>query len=257
MKERPILFNSAMVRAILDGSKTQTRRVIKLPHHNPLGQWERTSIGGGKGGRTASGDTVPLQDGIWHTRTGDCLMCQLGQPGDHLWVRENFQPLFADGREHGENSPDWKTGEGYKVTYPATDEIVDWIDSDDNITAKCKPSIHMPRWASRIQLEITGIHVERLQDISEADAKAEGVMQLDAKDFERPMERNKDGWKLCPTCAGTGLHNALGANGGVICDVDCTDCDTHAKLFKHLWNSTGGDWDANPYVWVIEFRRIK
>lgn len=95
MKEHPVLMNAPMVRTTLDGSKTQTRRIVKLPHQNPLGVWEPSTMGGEHGGRTASGETVPLQATIWHTRTGDALMCPHGQPGDRLWVRETHRPIFG------------------------------------------------------------------------------------------------------------------------------------------------------------------
>ena len=123
---------------------------------------------------------------------------------------------------------------------------------------KTRVSIHMPRWASRILLEIVSVRVERLNDCSEADAKAEGVMQLDADDWPRPETRTKDGWQLCPTCAGTGLRSTLGVGGGVNFDVDCTDCDTHLKLYRHLWEAINGagSWAANPGVWVVEFARV-
>jgi hypothetical protein len=108
----------------------------------------------------------------------------------------------------------------------------------------------MPRWASRITLEITGVRVERLNDCSEVDAMAEGV--------EPPeTEREDHDWSICPACGGTGLHGSLGDNLGYR-EVDCTDCDTHAKRYRHLWNAINGpgSWDANPWVWVVEFRRL-
>jgi hypothetical protein len=248
MKERPILFNGAMVRAILDGSKTQTRRIMKPQPLLHTTHWYSStsdqSLWMGIGPSEATGGT---------RQTWGWSRCPFGQVGDQLWVRETFQPVFAAGREYGENTPDWGTGEGYDVKYPATDEIIEWIDGDDNITSRCKPSIHMPRWASRIQLEITGVRVERLQDISEEDAWAEGVMQIDNLDFERPEKYNH---ALCPQCGGTGLYMSISGSGGVSFDNDCTKCDTHEKLFKHLWNSTGGNWEDNPYVWCISFRRL-
>ncbi|NHZ94590.1 hypothetical protein [Massilia sp. CCM 8734] len=168
MKERPILMNAPMVRALLDGSKTQTRRIMKpqLVYGDVCGLFPSWYLPN----KARTGGTL-------YPNGKDTIlaMCPYGDPGDQLWVRETFQPLFADGREHGADAPDWETGEGYTVTYPATDAVVEWIDGDDNITSGCKPSIHMPRWASRIQLEIVSVRVERLNDCSEADAKEEGI----------------------------------------------------------------------------------
>jgi hypothetical protein len=141
MRERPILFSGSMVRALLDGRKTQTRRVVKLPHNNPLGTWEPTTFGGPNGGRTADGETVPLQVTIWHTRTGDSLLCPYGQPGDRLWVRETWaQPTTLD-----------PGPTVYRADYPASvPSGFENVPSDDAI--KWRPSIHMPRAASRITL---------------------------------------------------------------------------------------------------------
>lgn len=162
-KERPILFSGSMVRAILDGRKTQTRRIVKLPHNNPLDQWEPTTIGGQNGGRTAAGETVPLQAAIWHTRTGDSLISPHGQPGDRLWVRETWaRPAALD-----------PGPTVYRADYPAcVPGGFENIPSADAIT--WRPSIHMPRALCRIALEITGVRVERLNDCSDADAAAEG-----------------------------------------------------------------------------------
>ena len=107
------------------------------------------------------------------------------------------------------------------------------------------PSIHMPKWASRLSLRVCDMRMESLQDISEEDAAAEGVEPLD-------FEREERDWTVCPKCGGTRLHDALGPNLGVVNDVDCTSCDTHAKRFSHLWNSINGPdaWYANPEVVV-------
>jgi hypothetical protein len=215
MKERPILFSGPMVRALLDGSKTQTRRVVKLPHNNPLGQWEPTSIGGENGGRTAAGETVPLQGGIWHTRTGDSLMCPHGQPGDRLWVRESYRLR----RESLNGAP--MDGVPPNMFCDSTR----WFEADGaapELFGKLRPSIHMPRWASRITLEVTGVRVERLQDISEADAEAEGI------NFLRQVP-------------------------------DADETLTPRELYMCLWDglkpAAGATWADNPWVWVVEFKR--
>ena len=191
MTERPILFNGEMVRAILDGRKTQTRRIVKP---QPGAQMEQVLIN---------------NRGEWP--------CPLGQVGDRLWVRETFQPFLDAYDIDCMPNVDYQTGKGYKISYPATDGIDEFQDIDSgDIKSTCKPSIHMPRWASRITLEITDVRIERLQSISEADAKAEGV---------EPAE--------------------------------C--CLAHYHGFSKLWQNVYGSesWEANPWVWVIEFRRVE
>jgi hypothetical protein len=227
MTERAILFNGAMVRAILSGSKTQTRRAIKLPHHNPLGQWEACTSGG-HGARDRKGNLVPEEVCIWHTRTGDTLVCPLGQPGDRLWVRESFTDLRGTGIEH---RPD-PSGPLQRYAYSA--DTIPGSAGDDarkDFGIKWRPSIHMPREACRLVLEITDVRVERLQAISEADVKAEGIKPDQVR-----------------------MINLFGCTGD-----ERSDAYRRAAIrpFRELWNSTGGDWDSNPWVWAISFRRIE
>lgn len=213
MAERPILFSAPMVRALLAGTKTQTRRVVKLPHQNPLGQWEPTRFGGPNGGRTKRGETIPEQGGIWHTRTGDHLGCPHGHPGDRLWVREAWARYrSAYGKPVYRADPEW-------VGVPSPQANGRW-----------RPSIHMPRHASRITLEVTGVRVERLQDISEADSIAEGIHKPLGSQF----------W-----------HTDPGAN--------ILPGDTPVWAYRNLWESINGPgaWDANPFVWVVEFKRVE
>lgn len=212
MKERPILFSGPMVRALLAGTKMQTRRALKP---QPSANTKRFF------------NTLPL-DRAGFSIDGP-ITCPYGQLGDRLWVRETFQPLFADGMQHGDEGIDWGTGAGYAVRYPATDEIVEWVDGDDEVTSRCKPSIHMPRWASRLTLEITAVRVERLQDISRADAIAEGL------DFVPD---------------GAAAHGIKG--------LATSWSNDPRKSYRALWESLNGDdsWDANPFVWVIEFTRV-
>jgi len=188
-RERPILFNGDMVRAILEGRKTMTRRVMK---HQP-------------GEVTAVGRPLFFQDGDTGRRVSP--KCPYGQPGDHLWVRETFADEAGDTRKYL----------GDHIYYRADG---DGVDLQDGFWT---PSIHMPRWASRITLEVTGVRVERLQDISEEDAQAEGAEP-----------------KLC---TGYPYHNPP---------------STHTNGFCQLWESINGpgSWDANPWVWVVEFRRL-
>lgn len=272
VKERPILFSAPMVRALLDGSKTQTRRIVKPqpPTGHSWSGWCVSSTHRRDEGKAvwAVGETPLLQD-------AHRVACPYGQPGDRLWVRETWGVVSNAWDDEG-SMIDWVPnrpatfihempfGKGYysgHVIY-AADGGYEWAGDDDGggePRTAWHPSIHMPRAVSRILLEIVSVRVERLNDCSEADAKAEGVMQLDADDSPRPEARTKDGWDLCPTCAGTGLRSTLGAGGGVNFDVDCTDCDTHLKLYRHLWESINGagSWDANPWVWVVEFKAVR
>ena len=194
MKERPILFSGSMVRAILEGRKTQTRRVIRFQ---------------------------PDEDGLafdlikrgWFDTSGREYKCPYGQPGDRLWVRESWaKAIHGCGVELLERWEPGKEGPfGVGAIYAATPH-------KGYSVGKWKPSIHMPRWASRITLDVTGVRVERLQDIRNKDAEAEGV----------------EPWS----------SNAL-------------DFDQYQNSFQHLWESINGpeSWEANPWVWVVEFKR--
>lgn len=237
MRERPILFNGAMVRAILAGQKTQTRCVVTLPHQNPLGQWE-ASTSGGYGARDRKGNLVPEHVCIWHTRTGDTLSCPLGEPGDRLWVRERFKPV-ASGQV--------KNGYGeirYGYAYEA-DSGTRWNKRTTIIhdltgqpgkgpmqfqQSPWKPAICMPHRACRLVLEITAVRVERLQDISEGDAAAEGACVNVLPDIRLPRSHPRAALPM----------------------IYADD----REIFADLWDSTGGAWDSNPWVWVIEFKRV-
>jgi len=231
MKERPILFSAPMVRAILAGTKMHTRRLVKVRDkelHDDTdflhGGSAEVALGHGSG----SIGEFREQDGRWFGLTGWKTVCNIacpyGKPGDRLWVRESFQALFADGIEERWQT-NYKTGEGYKVYYMATDARQEFIDGEDDTKDTITPSIFMPRWASRITLEVVSVRVERLQDISEADALEEGVPPLKT--------------------AG-GLYDWTVKPRGPVGD------------FQALWESINGadSWDANPWVWVIEFKRL-
>jgi hypothetical protein len=219
MRERPILFNGAMVRAILAGQKTQTRRAVKLPHNNPLGQWE-ASTSGGHGARDRKGNLVPEHACIWHTRTGEAFSCPLGEPGDRLWVRETW------------SDEDLSSSEAY---YRA-DALTTGLMADEIAAIRWKPSIHMPRWACRLVLEITAVRVERLMDISRADSLAEGIHAYPHlwRDCEYPL----------PDVAYEPYPGSKHRYSSPV------------AAFGALWIDTGGDGDSNPWMWVIEFKRI-
>jgi len=219
MRERPILFTGAMVRAILSGLKPQTRRAAKLPQQNPLGRWE-ASTSGGHGARDGKGNLVPEHACIWHTRTGEAFSCPLGEPGDRLWVRETWMDLTGTGIEHR----DMATGKRTRYAYGADSPKGSCSDqARKDYGLRWRPSIHMPRDACRLVLEITAVRVERLQAISEADAVAEGLSQSES-----------GGWLPGP-------------------------CDHPEWAFHQLWAQVYGEpaWQANPWVWVIEFKRVE
>lgn len=243
MIERPILFSAPMMRALLDGTKTQTRRAFSDRMIKTMGY----AADAGEVSRFIEQARMEANDESYVLD-----FCPYGQPGDRLWVREAWAQRGAW------RIPAWPEADADDAYWAGTEEVIYTADVEKPATGwRGRPSIHMPRAASRILLEIVSVRVERLNDCSEADAKAEGVMQLD-DDNARPEVRTKAGWQLCPTCAGTGLRSTLGAGGGVNFDVDCVDCDTHLKLYRHLWESINGvgSWAANPWVWRVEFRRV-
>jgi len=235
IKERPMLFSAPMVRAILDGGKTQTRRTngFEWTNMSMPDMWDKVEIGfyGNDLGAWFRFDDQGINRDTF-------VKCPYGKVGDRLWVRETFQYLFADGFDHDSSPyPDQKTGEGYNPSYPATDGIKEYVDGDDLIVSKCTPSIHMPRWASRINLEITAVRVERLNDISETDAWAEGIE--------------------CEPCDQTVCFKNYMADNWIPAWGDTFD--TAAILsFESLWESINGSgsWQQNPWVWVIEFKRV-
>lgn len=222
MKERPILFSAPMVRAILEGRKTQTRRVLK---HQPIRCTELPVLLFPR----SRNESIKQSGFIWPNAKEQILaLCPHGNPRDRLWVRETWQGPLIDEELEEEfcQSPDYFKKPTF-CKYRATDTL-DAINSDGEELG-WRPSIHMPRWASRIILEITGVRVERLQDINEADARDEGVT---------------DGG-----CLSCGDHEPCG----------CTDPKPDARdSFCRLWQSINGEesWHANPWVWVVEFKRI-
>lgn len=218
MKERPILFNGAMVRAILDGSKTQTRRIVKpQPDEVETYLWASGALAG-KPYQILRCYNPPKR--LKPCASGWSAACPgpynpPGNIGDRLWVRECFAAWWDTAtktRSHvmgyraDIDDPGWE-GFGYDNPW--------WLD------AKWEPSIHMPRAFSRITLEIVNVRVERLQNITPADAIAEGIAPVSYHDL---------------------------------------DCESRNPVhdFRSLWESINGDgsWLANPWVWVIEFKRI-
>lgn len=229
MKETGLMFKAPLVRAILAGQKTQTRRVAKLPHMNPLGKWEPTTVGGPGGGRTREGKEVPLQAAIGHTRTGD-VICAPIQVGDRIYVRETFVQGYKADPSTGLLLQWDEDGNDVPMTtwYRATDSEIGWQDDDGwETNPPWRPSIHMPKDLARIWLEVTGVRVERLHAITEADARAEGIA----------YDPGEGGVFHVPGLAGCSSESAI-------------------RSFQALWESTGARWDDNPWVWVIDFKIV-
>ena len=206
MAEKPILFSGEMVRAILEGRKTQTRRVIKPQPVVP--KW--TGIDWAEVGA----------DNTIHRR----IKCPYGRPGDLLWVRETWSGSTESGYVY-------KPSEGQRIWYRADNNRPTWADG------RWRPSIFMPRWASRITLRVTDVHVERVQDISEADAIAEGIERAE-------------------TARGETLN----------WDYDIEDFPDPRLFdpvdsFQTLWDlinaKRGFGWDVNPWVWAVTFEVVQ
>ncbi|BBR05522.1 morphogenetic protein [Klebsiella quasipneumoniae] len=201
MTERGMIFNAEMVRAILDGRKTQTRRPVKFPVHDK-------NLGCELAGNELAGELS----------AGNYLNSAFGRPGDCIWVRETWSSDFAN---YYPNDRVWYAADNNRRL---DIEVVDGVrgiyspESDVHVPFRWRPSIHMPRWASRILLEITDVRVERLKSISDGDAIREGCSTADMK------------------------------------SGDCV-----ADVFARLWASIYGSdsWNANPWVWVIEFKRVE
>lgn len=217
MKERSILFNGAMVRAILSGAKTQTRRVLKQATGLSL------SVDMVEGAAGVAELSWLHGDGPGYDvdESTSRVPCPFGQPGDRLWVRETHAIFPAHGQHRGDGKR-WGPWGGLPTTVSEDGERIAYYREgfDRCNPGRWRPSIHMPRWACRLVLEITDVRVERLQAISEADAIAEGI------DFLRHAP-------------------------------DADESLTPQQLFHCLWDGTGGDWDSNPWVWAITFKRIE
>lgn len=221
MSEHPILFSTEMVKAILDGRKTQTRRVIKP---QPDAAWMEWII---KNNETNEVESDENPDGVVPMVGTKVIHCPYGQAGDRLWVRETWNAMCFDGDDglykwYDEIKPADRgkvTDVVYKANRNPEDEPYPWI-----------PSIFMPRWASRITLEVVNVRVERVQDITNEDAKAEGLKPI------RAMKAH---------------HFTTGET-----------FDSYRIPFESLWYSINGkrpgcSWDDNPFVWCVTFNVVK
>lgn len=240
MKERPILFSGAMVRAILEGKKTQTRRVVK----------PQPKLFNGRAGTEDCG--WPINE------KGVLIECPYGTVGDRLWVRETwYEPLTnynytGDLKDHGSPSDPcygYRADAKFLCGKEINDCGISW-----------KPSIYMPRKACRITLEIEGIRVERLQDISEYSAKAEGVEPLFSEEQIRQtpdLASPKNGYK---NYLWHGYFGSCGV-GNSKSDAWYYQYSNYQKArdsFSSLWEliNGAGSWESNPWVWVLEFKKL-
>lgn len=244
MIERPILMSAPMVRAILDGRKTQTRRVIKPQPPEKMADtvhYDRATGGA-----------------MWAGIRGDYgTHCPYGVPGDRLWVREAWSPMMNVHQgsyayvppAEPTYPPHFVAADGGRrhVIHRAGKENYAWGLQGE---PKWRPGIHMPRTACRLMLEVKAVRVERLHDITEADAKAEGV------------EPNCDGKHAheCPPCREQGRCVAEGEYLDYSEGEDGFPAPNARESYRSLWDSLNADrdlgWAANPWVWVIEFERL-
>ncbi|MEG1454886.1 MAG: hypothetical protein RSC66_04860 [Comamonas sp.] len=228
MKETGLMFKAPLVRSILDGTKTQTRRVVPF---RTLQLIEYGSIAGECHELPSAGTLHPNSVDYYNS------FCPMGQPGDRIYVRETWQGPLLEEFESDADS-DWMSASRiHQYQNPAHCQYAadggpapEFMTADDDLVRRWRPAIHMPKWAARIWLDITGVRVERLQDISAADAKAEGIEGQFANGPWRNYQRDgywfPEGKDIAPILS-----------------------------FSSLWESTGGDWYANPWVWVIDFKR--
>lgn len=263
MTERPIPFSAEMVRAILDGRKTQTRRKMKVqPYPDSIvtvEHFNQTVI-------DRHGDMQPGPEIFGaHWDDGEQgLRCPYGAPGDLLWVRETVwaeSTFDGDGVRYAADHV-WRIIENTQEASEAWCKLAqyggdDALDNQTNIGRRV-PSIHMPRWASRITLRITGVRVERLQDISEEDARAEGATMRPACNG---FQHRYPGWSMDWSKVGKPSHFATGAQRGKKAPLTESDVSLGSAkwAFASLWNTINGvdAWDDNPWVWALSFEGVK
>jgi hypothetical protein len=235
MKAIPILFTGPMVRAILDGRKTQTRRIVK-PQPKPL-----PDIG------EADWIDYDQNNGVWLAGVKAGAVPEFGEwnsryvPRDLLWVKENAwmwckrikNGLTKTGRQRFRYIP---FGEAIRYKIDCPDKPTDLINKEPDYLWRMKVARYMPHWASRISLRVTGIRVERLQDISEADAIAEGIFSKTGSMFG--------------TCYLDYYYKKIEDAAYVLDPIES---------YRSLWEKINGpgSWDANPFVWVVKFERTR
>lgn len=264
-----------MVRAILEGRKTQTRRVVKPQPPSIEAVHAKAGIGYHWHAPQRGIDHWRPIGPVWAVREfmgqEPELRCPYGQPGDRLWVREAWR--YGNWTEDGDPFIEYAADgacllqrdfpeewtERLNDTWAALSDTSNYAIDHRAADRRWRPSIHMPRWAGRIMLEVTGIRVQRLQDISEDDAKAEGLLSV---------EGNGNGPGAGYKWHGIGFHGGMvvdeqpyfhtpGESGSCRCRVGGPSPAQCA--FRELWdriNAKRASWNSNPWVWVVEFRRL-
>jgi hypothetical protein len=234
-RERPILFRTELVKKILSGAKTQTRRPVK-----PQPDWFESDIEGG------IEFNHPVTSGTYSKKSFARERCPFGQVGDVLWVRERWA-IWNDSKDpsheivlFASDESAWWNPKDFAEYFSQPFSAGRWMEAEFNplehgLPVKWKPSIHMPRWACRLRLEITDVRVERVQDISEADAVAEG------------MEPWVECWAPHPLKPQS-KPRFMGARREATC----------REAFEQAWNAAyPGSWDRSDWVWAITFKKLE
>jgi len=229
MADKPIIFSAPMVRALLDGRKTQTRRVLKpLPRRTIFFDPQKAGADQFQEPHYATGDRLWVREAFTTCEKHKFMIAYRadGECGAWCWDGDG-KPIFIHHGHVLEASPRGQWGFA-------------------RYGGRWRSPIHMPRWASRLTLTVTDVRVQRLQEISEADALAEGVPHI--------HEGNIGDEPYCSKCEGHGVHGAFGAGYGVA-EVDCSECVTARQKFRNLWSSLHGPgaWEANPWVAAYSF----
>lgn len=218
MKTIPMIFNTEMVKALLGGRKTVTRRLMKpQPEDSGLGYmwWPSNHCQS-----MIQIDNFKDREGCLRGLISEC--CPHGSVGDLIWVRETFCIGRIGTYDSGHPASDYDYVDDVAINHGgyAISKAFCEMERIDTEEVKWTPSIHMPRWASRLTLRVTDVRIEQIQDITEEQAKAEGAFCSNVNEF----------------------HNAASPS--------------YCRAFKNIWNSIYSNWNENPYVWVIEFEVI-